>query len=132
MIRPPAPIAGVWLGDSWREVRARLGDPVRVENRSRTESQLFYESMSLVLERDRVVELAQPLGPAASSGFTHTRAQIEAAHGEPDERESEDRLEAWIYEGSGFDAMFLFVPPGAPVAEELVFREHAAEEESDE
>jgi hypothetical protein len=124
VIRAPAPIAGVWLGDSWREVRARLGDPVRVENRSRTESQLFYDTLSLVLSEDRVVELTQPLGPAASSGFPSTRAQIEAAHGEPDARETEEQLEAWIYEGAGFDAMFLFAPRESAVAEELVFRVH--------
>lgn len=124
MIRAPAPIAGVWLGASWREVRARLGDPLRVENRGRTESQLFYEIMSLVIAEDRVVELSQPLGPEAASGFPHTRAQIQAAHGEPDATQTEGQLEAWIYEGAGFDAMFLFAPAGAAVAEELVFRVH--------
>lgn len=128
MIRRPPPLSGLWLGASWREVRDNLGDPERVENRSRTESQLFWEGMSAVLHGDRVVEIGVSLGDGAASGMPSTRAQIEAAHGDPDERVTEGELEAWIYEGPDFDALYLFAPVGAAVAEEVVFRTHTHDE----
>jgi len=128
VIRRPLPIRGLWLDASWREVRDRLGDPERVENRGRDESQLFWEGMSVVLVGDRVVEMGVALGDGGASGLPSSRAQIESANGEPDERVTEGALEAWIYAGAGFDALFLFVPVGAPVAEEVVFRVHTQEE----
>ena len=130
MIRQPPPIAGIRLGSSWQEVRSRLGDPQRSEARSRTEAQLFYEGLHLVLADDRVVEITIPLAEALGGGFPSTRSRIEAMHGEPDERMEEHSLEAWIYEGNGFDALFLFVPVGAEVAEELVYRTHIHEDEA--
>jgi len=122
MIRRPPPVAGIWLGASWREVRDRLGDPGRVENRSSIESELFYDDLRLVLLDDEIIELTVILGENASSGLPSTRAQIEATHGDPDERLTEGDLEAWVYAGPDFDAIFLFAPIGATIAEELVFR----------
>ncbi|HWV38641.1 MAG TPA: hypothetical protein VN033_09195 [Vulgatibacter sp.] len=127
MIRRPLPIRGLWLDASWREVRDRLGDPERVETRSRNESQLFWDGMNVVLEGDRVVEIGVALNDGGASGLPSTRAQIESANGEPDERIVEGALEAWVYAGPGFDALFLFVPVGAPVAEEVVFRVQSQE-----
>ncbi|AKU90845.1 hypothetical protein [Vulgatibacter incomptus] len=127
MIRRPPPIAGVWLGASWRELRDRLGDPLRGENRSRTEAELFYDGLSAVLSDDRVVELSLSLGDDSCTGIPSTRAQVLAAHGEPDEKMIEAELEGWVYEGADFDAIFLFAPPGSPVAEEVVFRTHTHE-----
>ena len=124
MIRQPPPIAGIALGASWREVRARLGDPVRTEPHGRTEAQLHYEGLHLVLAEDRVVEISVPLAGPLGAGFPATRERIEATHGAPDERVTEQLLEAWIYEGRDFDAMFLFAPAGAQMAEEIVFRTH--------
>ncbi len=121
--RRPPPISGVWLGATWQELRARLGDPVRSEKRARFEAELFWDELSVVLVEDRVVELAVPLA-TGGAGLPRTRAAIEAAHGPPDEKADEGGLEAWIYEGAGFDAMFLFAPAGAPAAEQLVFRVH--------
>ena len=129
MIRQPPPIAGIGLGASWREVRDRLGDPLRSEPRSRTEAQLFYDGLHLVLQDDRVVEIAVPLDGPQGGGFASTRERIEAAFGQPDERMVEETLEAWIFEGADFDALYLFVPVGAPTAEELVFRTHTHDDE---
>lgn len=130
MIRRPPPFAGVWLGASWRELRDRLGEPERVENRSSIEAELFYEGLSAVLLDDELVELSLDLGGDAFSGLPSTRAQIEVAHGRPDEELSEGELEAWIYGGADFDALFLFAPPGAPEAEQVVFRTRFDDEES--
>lgn len=128
MIRQPPPIAGIGLGASWRDVRDRLGDPLRSETRSSTEAQLFYDGLHLVLQDDRVVELAVPLDGPLGGGFASTRDRIEASFGEPDDRMVEAALEAWIYEGADFDALYLFVPVGAAAAEELVFRTHTHDE----
>jgi hypothetical protein len=129
VIRQPPPIAGIALGATWREVRDRLGDPLRSEPRSRTEAQLFYEGLHLILAEDRIVEIGVPLSGPLGGGFPSTRDRIEAAHGTPDETIVEEQLEAWIYEGTDFDAMFLFVPPGYGTAEEVVFRMHTHEDE---
>ncbi|WP_373048331.1 hypothetical protein [Vulgatibacter sp.] len=129
MIRQPPPIAGIQLGASWKEVRDRLGDPLRSEPRSRTEAQLFYEGLHLVLLEDRVVEIAVPLAGPLGGGFPSTRERIEAAYGPPEERVEEQALEAWIYEGAGFDALYLFAPVGEAVAEEVVFRTHTHEDD---
>ena len=124
MIRTPPPIAGIQLGARWMQVRDRLGDPIRSEPRSHTEAQLFYEGLHLVLLEDRVVEIAVPLGGPQGAGFPAERERIETAWGPPDERVTEEDLEAWIYEGPDFDALYLFAPVGAPAAEEIVFRKH--------
>lgn len=129
MIRQPPPIAGIRLGSSWKEVRDRLGDPLRSEPRSRTEAQLFYDGLHLVLQDDRVVEIAVPLDGPQGGGFASTRERIETAFGKPDERVTEETLEAWIFEGRDFDALYLFVPVGAATAEELVFRMHTHDDE---
>ncbi len=129
-MRPPPPIAGISLGASWSEVRSRLGDPTRTEPRSRTEAQLYYEGLHLILSEDRVIEIAVPLSGPLGTGFPSTRERIEATHGVADETLVEEQLEAWIYEGRDFDAMFLFVPPGYEFAEEMVFRMHTHEDEA--
>lgn len=128
-MRHPPPIAGIRLGSPWAEVRDRLGDPVRSEPRSRTEAQLFYEGLHLVLLDDAVVEIAVPLDGPQGAGFPSSRERIEAAHGPPEERVVEQDLEAWIYEGPGFDALYLFVPVGAENAEEIVFRTHTHDDD---
>lgn len=111
-------------------MRDRLGDPARTETSGPTEAQLFYDGLSLVLADDRVVEISVSLAGPQGAGFPAHRERIETSWGPPEERLIEDALEAWIYEGIGFDALFLFAPVGAAVAEELVFRSHPPDDEA--
>jgi hypothetical protein len=121
MLRTPPPIAGLWLGLTWAEVRARVGEPPRQRTASRFDAFLFYEGLAVRLTENVVTELLVELdGPYAP--LPADRAGILARWGEPDARQPGAEPAALRWDGPDFEAVVIFPQDAPDRARTLIFR----------
>ncbi len=121
MLRTPPPIAGLWLGLTWIEVRDRLGEPPRQRTLSRFDALLFYEGLAVRLTENVVTELLVELdGPHAP--LPSARAGIQARWGDPDGRQPGVEPAALRWDGPDFEAVVIFPADAPDRARTVIFR----------